>query len=366
MKAMPTPSPDAVLPAQGLAAIFYGPEKEIALQSFAMPALQPGEVLVRILCTTICASDLHTFHGRRSAPCPCVLGHEIVGTIVRFGADSPQIDLAGGALSIGDRVTWTIMASCGQCHFCERGLPQKCESLFKYGHASTQAGREFVGGYAEYCVLRPGTGILKLPSSLPDTLAAIANCAAATVAAALRLARMTTPLENARVLVLGAGALGLIACAMLHEAGAQEIYCCDIDAARASRALDFGASRAVHPEELAGEESDVAFEFTGSSAAVSTAMAALRVGGTALLAGTVLPCPTVALDPELVVRRMLTIRGLHNYAPEDLVSATRFLEQRQQSYPLTSLVGEVFPLKAINQAFASASARSGLRIAICP
>ena len=358
--------------AQGSAAVFLGANRPLEVQTFPLPPLGSGEVLVRVSCTTICASDLHTVHGRRPCATPCVLGHEIVGTIAGFGPDVSRTDLAGHPLAHGDRVTWTLAASCGSCFFCQHGLPQKCDSLFKYGHSARLSERVFSGGYAEYCILVPGTGILRLPATLSDELAAPANCTASTVAASLRLVAVTTALRESVVLVLGAGALGLTACAMLHAAGAREIICCDQDAARARRALDFGATRGVTPEEIHealagltdGRGADVAMEFTGSSDAVQTAIDALRIGGTALLAGTVLPVPAVALDPEQVVRRMLTIRGLHNYAPEDLVTAVRFLNEAQHHYPLASLIAETYPLAGINEAFAAAGKRPGFRIAV--
>lgn len=356
---------------EGAAAVFRGPDAPFTVERFPLPPLGAGEILVRVACTTICGSDLHTVHGRRPAPCPCVLGHEIVGTIAAFGPGAPRVDLAGQSLECGDRITWTLAASCGTCFFCERGLPQKCESLFKYGHTAATGAAVFSGGYAEYCVLVPGTGILRLPETLSDALAATVNCAGATVAAALRFLAVTVSLQGSDVLVLGAGTLGLTACAMLREAGAREVLCCDLDEARAARALDFGATRTVNTTDLAdaigsGRGVDAAIEFTGSSVAVASAIQALRVGGTALLGGTVLPSPAVALDPELVVRRMLTIRGLHNYAPEDLVSAVRFLDRAQHRYPLPTLIAESFPLAAINEAFAAADRRRGFRIAVCP
>ncbi len=363
------PSRDAAPILEGSAAVFHGPDQPFLVRRYPVPPPGPGELLVRVTCTTICSSDLHTVHGRRGGRCPCVLGHEIVGTIAAFGPDASLVDLAGQPLRTGDRVTWTLAASCGTCFFCEHGLPQKCESLFKYGHTATVSEQVFGGGYAEYCILVPGTGVLRLPDSLTDALAATANCAGATVAAALRLLTTTAPVKDSTVLVMGAGTLGLMACAMLREAGALEVISCDVDTARATRALEFGATRAVAPDDLTslgGRGMDAALEFTGSSLAVASAIESLRTGGTAILAGTVLPSPAVPLDPERVVRRMLTIRGLHNYAPGDLAAAVRFLDQAGHRYPLTSLLAESFPLESINEAFAAATLRPGFRVSVLP
>jgi putative phosphonate catabolism associated alcohol dehydrogenase len=370
MQSIPQSKRPAFTVTQGAAAVFHGPGEPMTVENYPVPELGHGEILVRVTCTTICGSDLHTVRGRRSGPCPCVLGHEIVGTIAAFGPDAPRVDLDGAPLELGDRVTWTLTAACGECFFCQHGLPQKCETTFKYGHSSLDAGRVFSGGYAEYCLLVPGTGILRLPATLADPLAATANCAASTVAAAVRMLAATVQIRGGTVLVLGAGALGITACAMLREAGTREVWACDLDPDRADRALAFGATRALSPAELeaaaTGRGMDAALEFTGSSVAVAAGIRALRIGGTAVLAGTVLPSPMVDLDPEQVVRRMLTIRGLHNYASEDLVSAVRFLDRAQARYPFSTLVGEIYPLQAINEALAAAGRATGYRVAVVP
>ncbi len=357
--------------ARALAAVFSGHGEPFRFEEFPVPAPGPGEVLVDVSCSTICGSDLHTWHGRRQEPVPCVLGHEIVGRIVAFGPGAPRIDLRGEPLAEGDRITWTLAASCGECFFCRRGLPQKCEHLFKYGHSSISPGREFSGGFAECCLLTAGTGIVKLPASLSDPLAAPANCAVATVAAAFRLAG---PVEGSAVVILGCGVLGLTAAAMARHHGAAEVITCDLDSSRGEIARRFGSGSFRAPGELhahvleltRGRGADVTMEFSGSSAAVSGALAATRTGGVSVIAGTTTPGGTVEIDPNELVRRMLTIRGLHNYAPGDLVSAIDFLTGSSGTYPFESLQGDSFALAEIEQAFAASSERSGCRVAVLP
>ncbi len=354
-----------------LAAIFSGHGHPFELREFPVPAPGRGEVLVDISCSTICGSDLHTWHGRRQEPTPCILGHEIVGRIVTFGPGAPRADLRGEPLLEGDRITWTLAASCGECFFCTRGLPQKCEHLFKYGHCSIAPGREFSGGFAECCLLTPGTGIVKLPDALTDALAAPANCAVATVAAAFRLAG---PVEGATVAILGCGVLGLTAAAMARKLGAAEVVACDLDPARAGPAGDFGAGSFSEPSDLLsrlhdltrGRGADVTLEFSGSSTAVAGAFAATRTGGVSVIAGTITPGGSVAIDPNDLVRRMLTLRGLHNYAPEDLVTAVEFLADSGDRFPFASLAGGAFALDDIERAFESATGRPGRRVSITP
>ena len=354
-----------------LAAVFSGHGKPFQLEHFPIPSPGRGEVLVEITCSTICGSDLHTWHGRRQEPTPCVLGHEIVGRIVGFGSAAPRIDLRGEPLSEGDRITWTLAASCGICFFCKRGLPQKCEQLFKYGHSSISPGREFSGGFAEYCLLNAGTGIVRLPDDLPDALAAPANCAVATVAAAFRSAG---EIEGSTVAIIGCGVLGLTAAAMASQLGAASVIACDINAGREEIARRFGAASFCGPEDLVsaardatgGRGADLTMEFSGSSSAVSGAIAALRTGGTSVIAGTTTPGGHVALDPNDLVRRMLTLKGLHNYAPEDLVTAINFLCETRERIPYELIQGETFCLEEIEAAFASSTANVGLRTVVVP
>ncbi len=341
-----------------LAAIFSGPGRPFEIREFPIPSPGPGEVLVGITCCTICGSDTHTWHGRRQEPTPCVLGHEIVGRILAFGPESPRLDLRGEPLVEGDRITWTLAASCGTCFFCRRGLPQKCESLFKYGHSALSPGREFSGGFAGCCLLRAGTGIVRVPDAIEDALAAPANCAVATVAGTLRTAGAV---EGATVAVIGAGFLGLTACAMARHLGAAEVIACDLDATREADTAAFGATRFAGPGELAtiardltgGRGADLALEFSGSSQGVAAAIGVLRTGGHAVIAGTVAPVDPVALDPHDLVRRMLRIEGLHNYIPQDLVTAIDFLAAVHDRLPFGRLLGEHFPLAEIDTAFAS-------------
>src|SRR5205085_366389 len=110
-----------------------------------------------------------------------------------------------------------------------------------------------------------------------------------------------------------------------------------------------------------GRGADVALELAGFESCVRAGLANVRVGGTLVLAGTVSPTPAVALDPEAVVRRMLTVRGVHNYHPDDLGTALAFLAGPGRSAPFASLVGATFPLHRADEAFAHAHANPGLR-----
>jgi alcohol dehydrogenase len=353
------------------AAVFDGEAGRIALRDFATPAPQRGEVLVKVRGCTLCGSDLHTFQGRRTVPVPTVLGHEIVGEIVAFGDAAPQRDLAGAALHTGDRVVWAIVASCGECFYCRRDLPQKCARRVKYGHEALQPGRELLGGLAEHCLLTAGTALVRLPAELPLAVACPSSCATATVAAAIAAAG--EPRDRCLV-IYGAGLLGLTACAMLRTFGAATVICVDVDASRRQRALQFGATHAAAPEDITelvraatqGHGADAVLELSGAPAAFESAWPLLRLGGTLVLVGAVFPGPPVAVSLDTVVCRNLTIRGVHNYTPADLMSAVAFLSNHHAQFSFADLVTAWHPLQEIAAAFAAADDRRHIRIGVVP
>lgn len=81
----------------------------------------------------------------------------------------------------GDRATFSIADTCGECEFCTNHLSQKCVKLFKYGHATMSNGTGFNGSYATHVILRKGTEIIKLPDVISDDLGASINCALGTM-----------------------------------------------------------------------------------------------------------------------------------------------------------------------------------------
>ena len=172
------------------ALLFDGESGCLRLEEREKPAPGPGEVLVRVTASTICGSDLHTIHGRRQVAVPTILGHEIIGTISEFGPDSAAQDMDGALLRPGDRVTWTIVGNCGRCQSCALDMPQKCTAGFKYGHERDREGVRWAGGFADWCLLAPGTCIVRLPDAMADEVACPASCATATICAAMEAAAM--------------------------------------------------------------------------------------------------------------------------------------------------------------------------------
>ncbi len=355
--------------------MFTGPDQPLEIQSLPLPELREGEALIRVSCCTLCGSDLHTYQGHRPTPTPTILGHEILGRIEALGPGEPIQDYTGQTARIGDRVTWSIASSCGSCFFCERDLPQKCERLFKYGHQQLIAEHSLSGGLAEYCHLAAGSTLIPLPDGLSDEVACPVNCATATVAAALGVAGSC---QDSVVLIQGAGMLGLTACAMARSQGAREVIACDLEPRRLALAQRFGATRCVKVadnvselretvEQLtSGRGVDLAIELCGAASAVETGLPLLRTGGRYALVGAVFPGPPFSAAAETIVRRLLTIQGIHNYAPRDLADAVEFLSRCQNEYPFSELVSDSFALNDADEAFHYAISTHSLRVAVRP
>ena len=346
---------------------------ELCERKIAEPNID--EVLVQVSLATICGSDLHTFAGRRTAPVPCVLGHEAVGHIV--AAPTKTRDAYGEPLREGDRVTWSIMAACGACEYCnDRHLPQKCEKLFKYGHARSEAPYFLNGGFAEVICLRPGTAIYRIPDTVSDLEAAPLNCALSTV-----LDGLTTiePTGRFSAVIQGAGMLGIYAACCLRECGFEIVACVDRIAERLRIAKAFGATHTFNLSEnsaieigealndlTGGRGVDFAVEVSGAEAALVNAIDWLGIGGSCLTLGYVFPHAKVTMDAHEIVTKCLTLRGNHNYHPSALGDALRFVEETRERYPFEDLVGAVYPLAEIDAAFDRAMRGDLIRIGINP
>jgi len=370
-------------------AVFHGPGQPLTLDTVAVPDPGPGEIMVRPEYVTLCRSDINTYAGKRTEPTPTILGHEIVGRVTAIGPSfsapnthetiTGPVDARGHVLALGDRVTWSIFASNPDSPLSRRGLPQKGDGLLKYGHEPLRADHTLHGGLAEYCLLRRGTVIVRLGEALPLPVAALVNCAGATTAGALRMARPDDSVaswQQLRVLVSGAGMLGTLACAMLHSRGVTDVTVVDVNQERLDVARQFGARTTLVTDELvAGNPTgavgrrevvpfDVILEFSGAPAAMSASIGLLTTGGVTVWVGGTFPQPPLALNPEDIIRRLVTIRGLHNYNGADLLEAAAFLETEHTRYPFADLVDDAFTLDTVQEAFDNAVGHSAHRVGV--
>jgi putative phosphonate catabolism associated alcohol dehydrogenase len=347
----------------GRAVIFQGQGKPFDFTRSTPRELHAGEILVQVLYTTLCGSDLHTYCGRRQEPPKVVLGHEIVGRILQIDGEHSGVDSAGNKLTVGDTVTWAIFTVPKNAVPPRADIPQKSEGLFKYGHVLAEGENIFSGGLADYCVLRANTSMLKISDDLPLKVAATISCAHATIAGALRVAG---DLKDKRVIVFGTGLLGLSCIAMCKEAGAKWIGAVDNNAYRLTWAPKFGSSETYDPREenVKLPPADFVFDLTGDSGVMALGLDILATGGVAVWIGAVFPNKPVEVGAEKIVRKVIQIRGLHNYNYEDFIAANNFIHQHYRDYPFEGVVEKEFRLDEVEQAFQYAVENKPIRVGI--
>ncbi|MFT3704556.1 MAG: zinc-binding dehydrogenase [Agriterribacter sp.] len=348
----------------GRAVIFNGHGKPFEFVSHTLPLLKPGEILVKILYTTLCGSDIHTYCGRRQEPPHVVLGHEIAGEIMWISPEHNGTDINGTALNTGDLITWAIFQVPFGVSAPKEDMPQKSEGLFKYGHVLASGDEIFNGGLADYCIIKYNTAVIKLDKSVPLKVAATISCAHATIMGAVRVAG---DIKEQRVVVFGAGLLGLSCVAMCKEAGASYVTIVDIDESRLKWGEKFGADYTFlldGADTKPWGDADIVFDMTGHPGAMKTGLETLAIGGRAIWIGAVYPDKPVEVDAQHIVRKILQIRGLHNYNYDDFVNAAAFITKHVGHYPFELLVEKEFSLNEIEEAFQFAHSAKPVRVGI--
>jgi len=360
----------------GRAAVYDAPNTPFVIREFPVRDVQHGEVLVRISMSTICRSDIHSWCGHRPNPCPGILGHEIIGSIEQIG-DGVGHDMRGGELRIGDRITWTEYFHSGESYYRDvHDMPQKSNGVRKYGHDLAEEDPHFLGGFADYCYVVPGTGILKLPDELSDEEATPLNCGVATMVSVTEAAEINM---GDVVVIQGLGLLGLYGCAMAKARGARRVIGLDAVPARLETAKRFGADVTIDISAHSQQElvecvralsppdgCDAVIEVCGYAEVIPAGLEMLRVGGRYVLGGIVTPDANVTLDANMFVKKWISLRGIHNYHPRHLIQALDFVMSQRSNFPFGEIVDSKFSLSDINEAFERAADRSVLRAAIVP
>jgi alcohol dehydrogenase len=188
---------------------------------------------------------------------------------------------------------------------------------------------KWTGGFADFQILKSGTGILRVPAHIPSRVAATIGCSTATVCAVLEAAG---DVRDKVVLINGAGQLGIQAAIMAKSSGARQVICLDSQPQRRADANRMGFTT-IAPESMsvmlsdvtAGAQVDSYLELAGNVSDFPLLMRHMAVGSTIVFAGAVFPSPALPLDMEAVIRKCITIKGIHNYRPEHLVRAMAFV-----------------------------------------
>jgi threonine 3-dehydrogenase len=285
------------------ALVKHKPEVGLWLQDVPAPHVGINDVLVRILKTGICGTDLHIYKwdawASKTIPVPMVVGHEFVGEVVRVGSN--VIDFAAGDLVSGEG-----HVVCGRCRNCMAGRRHLCKE-------TSGIGVNRAGAFAEFISV-PMTNLWKHHDDVDLEIASIFDPFGNAVHTALQ-----TDLLGEDVLITGAGPIGCMAAAVCRHAGARHVVVTDINPYRLDLARRLGATRVVdvRSERLAdvqqslgmSEGFDVGLEMSGNEHAFRDLIINMCHGGRIAMLG--IPAQPIAIDWNTVVFNMLTIKGIY-------------------------------------------------------
>jgi threonine 3-dehydrogenase len=320
-------------------------EPGLWLEEIPDPTPAAGEVLIQILQTGICGTDLHIVSwddwARTHVPVPLAIGHEFVGRIVELGAGVAELE-------VGDVVSGEGHLVCGRCRNCMAGRRHLC--------AHTQGvGLSRAGAFADYLTL-PATNVWRHPPDINLDAATIFDPFGNAVHTAL-----TFPVLGEDVLITGAGPIGIMAAAVVRHAGARFVVITDVNDYRLELAGRVGVTRALHvgrttlseaQQELGMKEGfDVGLEMSGHPTALPAMVDAMAHGGRIAMLGIPAESDRISIDWSRVVLSMLTIKGIYGrqmmetwYAMSVLVS---------EGLDITPVITHRFPAGDYETAFAT-------------
>lgn len=273
----------------------------VVVEERPVPEVPRGEVLVEVASVGVCGSDVHYYREMRAGDfvvdAPLILGHEVSGRIVAVGEG---VDPA----RLGDRVAVEPQRPCHMCSQCLAGRYNLCPNMRFYATPPVD------GAFARF-VTAPSMFAHTLPDELSDDAGALLEPLSVGIAA-LRKAR-TTPGD--RVLIAGAGPIGIIAAQTARAFGAREVIVSDPVGPRRERALRYGATSVIDPttEDIAGLHLDVdAFiDASGAAPAIMAGIRAVRPAGTVVLVG--LGNGELSLPVSVIQDREISVTGIFRY-----------------------------------------------------
>lgn len=306
-----------------------------------------GQVAIQVAVGGICGSDLHYYHegavGDFKVVAPMVLGHEVVGHVVALGEG-----VAGPR--VGAPVAIHPATPCGVCDECRSGRRNVCLNVRYLGSAGRVP--HVQGGLAERIVI-PAAQARETAAELDLHRAVLAE----PLAVALHAVHRAGSVSGNRVLVTGAGPIGLLVVAALRHAGAAEIIVSDLLAAPLIAATRLGATgtvRADQPDAVGWPERvDIAIEASGTSGGLGSCLDHIRPGGVVVQLGQVRPGDVGVRDARMVTRE-ITLRGSYRF-DEEFDEALALLAG---DLDVNTVVSHRFPLADAVAAFDVAGDRS--------
>lgn len=284
------------------ALVKYEKKPGLLMMQVPRPEIGNNDILVKILKTAICGTDVHIYKwddwAQRTIETPRVIGHEFVGEIVELGADVK-------GYHIGERISGEGHIVCGVCRSCRAGRRHLCTNAIGIG-----VNRD--GCFAEYLSL-PATNAWHVHESIPSEIAAFfdpyGNATHAT---------LSFDLVGEDVLITGAGPIGIMSTAIARHVGARNIVITDINDYRLELAKRMGATRAINVNRTSIEECrkelemvgfDIGLEMSGNGSAFESMLENMYHGGRVALLG--LLSEHAQIDWEQVIFKGLQIKGIY-------------------------------------------------------
>jgi threonine 3-dehydrogenase len=321
------------------------PEPGIWLEDVPVPAIGINDVLIRVLRTGICGTDLHIYKwdawAQKTIPVPMAIGHEFVGAIVQVGSN--VTDFRAGEIVSGEG-----HVVCGHCRNCLAGRRHLCKD-------TKGIGVNRPGAFAEYLAL-PMSNVWVHDPQIPRDVQSIFDPFGNAVHTALSF-----DVLGEDVLITGAGPIGCMAAAVVRHAGARNVVVTDLNPYRLDLARRMGATFAVDPRAVPlaevqkklgmREGFDVGLEMSGNPAAFRDLLANLCHGGKVAILG--IPEREFAIDWNLVIFNMLTLKGI--YGREMYETWYKMTVMLQSGLDISPIVTHRYPYAEFQKGFAAMS-----------
>ena len=289
-------------------ALVYTNPLEVTYRDEPEPALAANEVVLKIDAVGICGSDMHAYHGHdpRRNP-PLILGHELAGTVV-----------AGPG--IGTRYTANPLITCGTCEFCVQGRNNLCSNR-------TMVGMTRPGAFAERMSI-PTSSLIEIPQDMTPVMAALTEPAATALHAMnLSMRAMHRPLQESRLLIIGGGAIGMLAALLARSYGAREARVAETNALRRASVEKHAGCHAFDPVGATTPDNsvDLVIDAVGAKATRNAAFAAVKPGGVIMHVG--LQDWASEIDMRKLTLAEITLLGTYTYSTADLRATVAALER---------------------------------------
>ncbi len=288
------------------------------------PTPRDGEVLLRVAMAGICGSDNALYHGKYDVKLPVIPGHEMIGYVEELGAGVTN-------LSVGQRVTVQPNFSCGHCDLCLSGHANICAEKIRLGI-------DCHGVFADY-VSVPAAYTWPLPDDISDDDAVLAE----PLAVAVHALRRGPCKPGDRVLVLGAGLIGLLTLQLAVQAGA-DVTACDLEEGRLELARQLGAKEVFRPGDKVAVGFNVVYETSGAAPGLTQAVQLAAPAAKIVVLG--LPSQESQVPAAMIVRKELDIVGSMIYTDEFPQTIKILQQQKLNLEPLRSIK---FPLEQLNE-----------------